>query len=196
MKTRLLLISFLPLCACLAALEPGDKIQLSIRGVVAEDQQAIGGDYRLAENGTIRLPMLDAPIAARGLEEDQLARAIEKAYRDAEIFNQPVVGIEILEGEGKRAGAVITVAGNIGRAGEIPYRKNMTVLQAIDAAGGRNPFGGRNILLFRNGKQFTLDFNNLDHKNIILKPGDSLQVEQKAVIDRWKGDEERIQELK
>ena len=72
----------------------------------------------------------------------------------------------------------------------------MTILQAIDAAGGRNAFGGRNIQLFRNGKQFTLDFNNLDHKNITLKPGDSLQVEQKAVIDRWKGDEERIKELK
>jgi protein involved in polysaccharide export with SLBB domain len=104
--------------------------------------------------------------------------------------------VEILEGEGQRAAAVVSVAGQVRRAGEMPYRKNMTLLQALDAAGGQNEFGGRNVLLFREGKQYTLDYNNLAHKNIVLKPGDSMQVEPKgAIMDRWKGNDERVRDL-
>lgn len=196
MKTYLLLISFLSLVSALAGLEPGDKIQLSIRGLPAEDKSTIDGNYRLDEKGGVRLPMLDAPLAARGLEPDQFARTAEKAYRDAEIFMQPVIEVEILEGIGQRAAAVVSVAGQVRSAGAMPYRKNMTLLQALDAAGGQNEFGGRNVQLFREGKQYTIDFNNLAHKNIVLKPDDSIHVEQKgALMDRWKGTDERVREL-
>ena len=71
----------------------------------------------------------------------------------------------------------------------------MTVIQAIDSVGGRNDFGGRNVVLLRDGKEFRLDFENLAHKNIALKPGDSIQVEQKGIIDRWKGDEKSLEAL-
>jgi hypothetical protein len=71
----------------------------------------------------------------------------------------------------------------------------MTVIQAIDAAGGRNAFGGRNILLIRGGKQYCIDFLNLKHRNIRLKPDDSLQVEQTGVLDRWKGNDEAVKVL-
>jgi hypothetical protein len=71
----------------------------------------------------------------------------------------------------------------------------MTVIQALDAAGGRNDFGSRNVILLRAGKQYCLDFQNLKHKNIELLPNDSLQVEQKGVLDRWKGDEGTVKPL-
>ena len=74
----------------------------------------------------------------------------------------------------------------------MPFRKDMTVIQAIDSAGGRDDFGGRNLMLIRDGKQYCLDFTNLSHKNIVLRPGDSIQVEQKGVIDRWKGNETTV----
>ena len=61
--------------------------------------------------------------------------------------------------------------------------------------GGRNDFGGRNLLLLRGGKQYCLDFLNLKHKNIQLLPDDSLQVEQKGVLDRWKGSDEAVKVL-
>jgi protein involved in polysaccharide export with SLBB domain len=196
MKVSLLITFVLSTCSAFAGLEPGDKIQLSIRGLPAEDKGEIDGNYRLDDNGNVRLPMLERPVAARGLEPDQFARTAEKAFRDAEIFMQPVIEVEILEGIGQRAAAAVSVAGHVRRAGEMPYRKNMTVLQALDAAGGHNEFGGRNVQLFRDGKQYTLDFNNLAHKNIILKPGDSVHVEQKgALMDRWKGNDDRVRDL-
>lgn len=197
MKAQLILLaSILSIGPAFAGLEPGDKIQLTIRGVVPDDQNKINGEYRVGKAGDIRLPMLDAPVAALGLEAEQFARAAEKAYQNQGIYTKPVIEINILEGDGQRAAALVSVGGNVRRAGELPYRKNMTVLQAMDAAGGRNDFGGRNVLLFREGKQYTLDFNNLAHKNIVLKPGDSLQVEQKgALIDRWKGKDEQVRNL-
>ena len=71
----------------------------------------------------------------------------------------------------------------------------MTVLQAIDGAGGRDDFGGRNLFLIREGKQYCFDFTNLGHKNIVLRPGDSIQVEQKGVLDRWKGQDAIVKKL-
>ena len=69
------------------------------------------------------------------------------------------------------------------------------MLQAIDGAGGRSDFGGRNLFLIREGKQYCLDFTNLSHKNIILRPGDSIQVDQKGVLDRWKGQDDFVKKL-
>ena len=74
-------------------------------------------------------------------------------------------------------------------------RRGGAVSPGLGAGGGRNGFGGRNLLLIREGKQYCLDFNNLKHKSIVLKPGDSIQVEQKGIVDRWKGSEERVKDL-
>jgi polysaccharide export outer membrane protein len=194
-KSPLLLFPYL-VFPVFAGLEPGNKLQLTIRGVPTEEQQKITGNYRISDAGTVRLPMLDAPLGARGLEPEQFARAAETAYQKAGIFKQPAIEVEVIEGKDQNAAAAITVAGQVRRAGEAPFRKDMTVLQAIDGAGGPNEFGGRNVLLFRKGKQYTLDFSKLAHKNISLQPGDALRVEQKgAVIDRWKGEEARVKEL-
>ena len=90
---------------------------------------------------------------------------------------------------------VVSVGGQVRRAGQFPYRKGMTVIQALDAAGGRNEFGSRNVLLVRNGRQYCLDFTKLHHKSVRLLPDDSLQIEQKGVLDRWRGDEAALKPL-
>lgn len=196
MRTSLAFISLLTLISASAALEPGDKLQITIRGIDPTEQQKITGEYRIGDNGTVRLPMLAAPVPARGQQPDQFARSAEKAYRDGGIYLQPAIEVEVLRGGDQDPLAIITVGGQVRGAKELPYRKNMTILQALDAAGGRNDFGGRNVLLFRAGKQYALDFEKLAHKNITLKPGDTLQVEAKGtLVDRWKGNEDSIKEL-
>jgi protein involved in polysaccharide export with SLBB domain len=179
----------------LAGLEAGEQINLTIRGVAADEQQKIAGIYRVGESGSIRLPMLDQLVAARGLTPEQFARAAETAYKSAGIYSQPAIEIEVIKGKNIDGSTVVSLGGQVRRAGEVPFRKDMTVLQGIDAAGGRNDFGGRNLFLIREGKQYCLDFTNLAHKNIILRPGDSIQVEQKGVIDRWKGQDAVVKKL-
>ncbi len=175
------------LVAAVAGLEPGEQINLTIRGVDAVEQQKISGAYRVGESGGVRLPLLDEPVSARGLTPEQFARAVETAYKEAGIYARPAIEVETLQGIGQKAPASVSVGGQVRRSGDTVYRIGMTVIQAIDNAGGRNEFGSRNVFLLRGGKQYCLDFTNLAHKNIVLLPNDSLQVEQKGILDRWKG---------
>lgn len=180
----------------LAGLEAGDKIQVTLRGVETAEQESVNGTYRVGESGQVRLPLLDRTVAARGLTPEQFARAAEAAYRAEGIYTQPAIEAEVLQGKEQPGGpAVISIGGQVRRGGELTFRKGMTVIQALDAAGGRNDFGGRNLLLLRGGKQYCLDFLNLKHKSIRLLPDDSLQVEQKGVLDRWKGSDEAVKPL-
>ena len=179
-----------------AGLEPGDGVMITLRGVSAAEQEKINGRYRVGESGGIQLPFLDQMVPAKGNTPEQFARMAEKAYRDGGIYTKPTIIVEAVTGGAKDdPETIISVGGEVRRAGEAEFRKGMTVIQALDAVGGRSPFGGRNLLLLRDGRQYCLDFKKLAHKNIQLQPNDSLQVEQKAVIDRWKGDEKSMKDL-
>ena len=196
MKHSLIALSCFGLLQPLSAgLSPGEQIQVVIRGVPADEQAKINGNYRVGDSGGVRLPMLGEPVSAKGLTPEQFARQAEAAYRNAGIYRHPAIEVETIQGGDQKAAVVVSVGGQVRKAGETPFRKDLTVIQAIDAAGGRNDFGGRNVMLIRQGRQYCLDFDKLSHKSIRLKPGDSLQVEQKGVLDRWKGSEVQIKEL-
>jgi len=183
------------ICPASAELAPGDRIGVTLRGVPATEQEKVNGKYQVGESGSVRLPLLEKLVPARGLSPEQFARAAETAYKQDGIYDQPAIEVEVFAGGDQGGEALISVGGQVRRAGQTPFRKDMTVIQAIDAAGGRNDFGSRNVLLLRGGKQYCLDFTNLKHKNIVLLPWDSLQVEQKGILDRWKGDETKIKDL-
>lgn len=177
------------------ALGHGDAIHLTLRGVAVPEQNEVSGDYTVGDDGMVRLPMLDELLQASGLTPGGFARAAERAYRDAGIYTRPA--IQVVAAKLKQPeGAQISVGGKVKRAGRVPFLKGMTMLQALDAAGGRDDFGGRNVILFRNGRQYCLDFRNLAHKNAVLEAGDSLQVDPKpALLDRWKGTDEQVKGL-
>jgi protein involved in polysaccharide export with SLBB domain len=180
----------------LAGLEPGDTVKISLLGVEGDEQSKVNGQYRVGESGTIAIPFLDKPVTARGLNAEQLARAIEAAYRAEDIYTKPTIQAEVLKGNIVDPNDTqVSIGGQVRKAGGTPYRKDMTVIQALDAAGGRNDFGSRNVMLIRGDQQYCIDFHNLKHKNIVLLPNDSLQVEMKGVIDRWKGTDESVKPL-
>jgi protein involved in polysaccharide export with SLBB domain len=196
MKASLLLTLVLSAAPVLAGLEPGDTVKISLLGVDGDEQTKVNGEYRVGESGTIAMPLLDNPVTARGLNAEQLARAIEAAYRAEEIYTKPSIQAEVLKGDIVDPNqTIVSIGGQVRKAGKTEYNKGMTVIQALDAAGGRNDFGSRNVMLLRGGKQYCLDFQKLAHKNIELQPNDSLQVEQKGLVDRWKGNDETVKPL-
>ena len=152
-----------PIAPLMAGLEAGDQIQVTIRGIDPAEQQKLNGTYRIGESGGVRLPLLEQLVSARGLTAEQFARSAEAAYREAGIYSRPAIEVEAIQGKEQQGGALISVGGQVRRGGETPFRKGMTVLQALDAAGGHNDFGGRNLMLFRDGKQYCLDFKNTKH---------------------------------
>lgn len=178
-------------------LAPGDSIKVTLRGIGAGEQEKVNGEYKLGESGGVRLPMLEGPLNAKGLTAEQFARAAEAAYRAQGIYTSPAIEVEaIAGGEKGEIASVVSVGGEVRKAGDAEYRKGLTVIQAINAAGGRNDFGGRNVMLIRDGKSYWLDYSNLKHKNLILRPNDALQVEPRgAITDRWKGSEESVKRL-
>lgn len=180
-----------------AELGVGDSVKLELRGVEPGEQAKVQGTYRVGESGVVMLPLLESGVRASGLTAEQLARSIERAYRDGGIYERPRVEVTPLTGDlAPEPVSRVSVGGQIRKGGEVEYRAGITVLQAIDAAGGRNEFGGRNILLIRGGKQYVLDFQQLEHKNILLKPNDSLQVEMRgSLLDRWKGEDGALKGL-
>lgn len=189
-----MLLGLLPGVLVAAELRKGDVIVLTMRGVNAANGE-VNGEYTVDDAGRIRLPLLDAPTLAEGMTPAGFARSAEAAYRSAGIYTNPA--IEVVAKKAVQAeGAVLTVGGKVKRNGPVAFRDGMTVLQAIDAAGGRDDFGGRNVILIREGKQYCLDFHQLEHKNVRVLANDSIQVEAKpAFIDRWKGSDEEVKEL-
>ena len=174
-------------------LESGDMVTVTMRGAAAAHKE-VDGDYTVDDGGRIRLPLLEQGITAAGLTPAGFARRAEEAYRRAGIYSNPAIEVAAKK-DLQQAGAILTVGGNVKRNGQIPWRKGMTVVQAIDAAGGRDDFGGRNITLIRRGKQHLLDFNLLAHLNIQVLADDSVRVEAKGVIDRWRGTTEAVAPL-
>lgn len=194
MKTLLFLLGAIALPVLGAELKVGDRISVTLRGVPSEDAAKVSGDYRVNERGEVRPPLLEGGVRCVGLTPLQLAERMEASYRNAGIYQKPrveVVAAKAVEADGAR----ISVGGSVRRSGPVPFRGGLTVLQAIDAAGGRDEFGSRNIFLIRKGRQYCLDFKQLAHLNIVVEPDDSLQVDQKGILDRWKGTPERVAEL-
>ncbi len=180
-----------------AGLEPGNMIKVTLRGIELSEQQKINGEYKVGEAGGVALPLLENSVNARGLTPEQFARAAEAAYKAAQIYTTPKIEVEALKGTTVDTGpTVVSVGGHVKRGGDVTYREGITVVQALNAAGGRDDFAGRNVMLIRNGKSIWLDYSNLKHKNIVLLPNDALQAEAHgAILDKWKGSDEAVAPL-
>ncbi len=166
-----------------AGVKEGDSIQITVRGIPAGEQEKINGPYRVGATG-VRLPFLKARLPVAGLEPEQIAAAAEKAYQTEGVYQQPAIDVEVIRGaDQKGAEALVSVGGQVRRSGPVPFRQDMTLLQAIQAAGDRNEFGSRNIRVIRNGKTLPLDFRKPEHKNFPLQPNDSIIVEQKGAFE-------------
>lgn len=180
-----------------AQFEAGDRLRLTLRGVPASEQEKVNGEFRVGESGRVKIPVLDEMVQAAGLTPEQFARRVESAFREGRIYQTPAVEIEPLAGALVEAAApVVRVDGQVKRAGPVAFVKGMSVRQAVAAAGGRNEFGGRNLHLFRGSRVYCLDLRQLAHQNIRLEPGDTLQLDQRGIIDRWKGSEAALAPLR
>ena len=130
-------------------------------------------------DGKISLPLLN-DVQAAGLTPMQLRAAITEGLR--KFLTEPQVTVIVVGINSRR----VYVMGEVRGPGPVPLVANMTVLQALTAAGGLSEFanGGKiRILRSENGKQTIYPFNYKDvltgrnpEQNILLKPGDSIVV--------------------
>jgi polysaccharide export outer membrane protein len=129
-------------------------------------------------DGKISMPLLDDVVAA-GLTPMHLANEITARLR--KFIADPRVTVVVTAMNSQR----IFVTGEVVHSGPVPLLPNMTVLQALSAAGFNQFSNLKGIYLLRmeNSKQVKLPFNYKEvvkgkhpEQNIQLRPGDTVVV--------------------
>jgi polysaccharide biosynthesis/export protein len=130
-------------------------------------------------DGKISLPLLN-DVEAAGLTPMQLETNITDGLK--KFITDPRVTVIVTQINSRR----VYVLGEVARPGPFAMYPNMTVLQALSAAGGVTQFAKVTaIYILRNekGQQTTLPFNYKEvvrgrrgQQNILLKPGDTIVV--------------------
>jgi protein involved in polysaccharide export with SLBB domain len=92
------------------SIKVGDNLRITIKGVPVGEKGRIDGQYIVGESGTIRLPIVDQSLAATGLTPEVLARRIEKAYRDSQIYTTPTIEV-ISNAIAEPVGAMVSIGG-------------------------------------------------------------------------------------
>ena len=167
----------------LGNIKPGDILDLSIKGVPPSEKAMVDGRYVVGSNGQIKIPIADQMLVARGLSHDQLARKVEQVYKKSGIYMRPTITI-VSNLEREPENVVVSVGGRVKRSGPIPFRRGITLQQAIQAAGDIDAFGSKKrIFLTRAGKRHVISLKTTKGRNFTLQPGDTIVVDQKKAFE-------------
>jgi polysaccharide export outer membrane protein len=136
-------------------------------------------DVPVRPDGKITLPLID-DVEAAGLTPDELKAVI--AEKLSEYVQGPTVTVVVLAPYSKRA----FVLGEVRNGGPIPLSAEMSVLDAISAAGGFTPFARKShvrVLRRVDGKELDYRFDydafvagKAPGTNVLLRPGDTVLV--------------------
>ena len=159
-----------------ATLRIGDPVDLKISGVPTEDQTQVNNTYTVDADGAINLPYI-GKIHAEGVTPAQLARSIEETYRSNKIYTNPNITILM-----QPSARFVNVGGSVRMPTRVPFTEDMTLLTAINAAGGFNDFADqRHVRLLRGSEVTVYDvrrFRKDPSQDVRLRPGDKIEVPQ------------------
>lgn len=186
MKTKTL--SFAAL-ACIFLISPlfsqiqaEQSVIIKIMGVAPEEKVKIDETYTVSKHGKLSLPYIIGEIQAAGLDSDQLAKSIQKAYRDGDIFKDAVIQVISNQNEKDAVAQKVHIGGKVKKPGPADFTNGLTVYQAVQAAGGPDEFGAMNrVILWREGKQEKIDLKTAEGKAVVAKPNDTIEVPAKSI---------------
>lgn len=141
----------------------------------------LSGPYRVSTDGDIFFPYL-GHLQVAGLRPNEVQQLITEKLRDGYLRN-PQVTLAVTEWNSRR----VFVLGQVQKPGPIPYRPNMTIVDAIASAGGFTPVAAQNAVKLRrelNGRVETAtlrvgDISEGRQPNVIVLPRDVLFVEER-----------------
>jgi polysaccharide export outer membrane protein len=159
-----------------ATLRVGDPVEIRIGGVPQEEQLQVNNTYTVDTNGAINLPYINR-VRAQGMTPAQLARSIEQTYRANKIYSNPTVTIIM-----QPTARFVNVGGAVRSPARIPFTEDITLLAAINAAGGFNDFADqKKVRLLRGNEVRVFDirqFRRDPSLDVRLQPGDRVEVPQ------------------
>ena len=155
-------------------LRSGDNIEIRLGGVPFEEISQITGAYTVDTSGFVNMPHIGR-IKAAGLTQDELQLAIEKSYRDNEIYTRPTITVSV-----PMQSRFVNVGGEVRSPQRVSYTSDLTVLSAISAAGGFTEFASQGkVRLLRGNTVTVIDIRRVrkdPSQDVTLQPGDSIEV--------------------
>jgi len=172
----LLLFGLVSAASAQAVLRVGDPINLTISGVPSDEQSQINNVYVVDVSGSINLPYINK-IKAEGRTPATLAAEIQEAYHANKIYTHPTITIVM-----QPTARLVNVGGAVRTPMRVPFTEDLTLLTAINAAGGFNDFADqKHVRLLRGSKVKVYDvrqFRRDPSKDVPLQPGDKVEVAQ------------------
>ena len=159
-----------------ASLRIGDPIEVKIGGVPQDEQLQVNNTYVVDSSGSINLPYINK-VRAAGLTPGQLAREVEDAYRANKIYTNPNITVIM-----QPAARFVNVGGAVRQPSRVPFTEDMTLLTAINAAGGFNEFADQKRVRLLRGSEVKIfdvrQFRKNPGKDVPLQPGDRVEIPQ------------------
>ncbi|HET6892255.1 MAG TPA: polysaccharide biosynthesis/export family protein [Pyrinomonadaceae bacterium] len=157
-------------------LRSGDQIELRLGGVPSEEMEQVSGRYQVDGQGFLNLPHI-GKIRAAGLAQAEVQNAIETVYRGQQIYTNPTITINV-----PNQARFVNVGGDVKTPRRVEFTTDLTVLGAINAAGGCTEFADQTkVRLLRDGNVTIVNIKEVRKdpaRDSRLKPGDTVEVPQ------------------
>jgi polysaccharide biosynthesis/export protein VpsN len=159
-----------------AVLRPGDTIELKIGGVPSTDTGTVSGNYMLDGDGYVNMPNLGR-VKIGGSTPGVAQTTIENDYRLHDIYTHPTIIITM-----QLQSRWVNVGGEVKSPQRVPYTPDLTILAAINAAGGFTPFADQHkVRLLRSDQVMVVDVRKVRASpslDLPVEPGDRIEVPQ------------------
>jgi len=124
----------------LIAIGPGDEVEMRVFG-----QRDMDGTLYVAEDGTVRVPLLKRPVKIAGLSTPQAARKIEVALQKGGILVAPHVALKIATSRSQQ----VSVLGDVRSPGPYVVDSDTTLFRLLSLAGGPTPSASDTVEILR-----------------------------------------------
>ncbi len=145
-------------------LASGDQLRVTVFG-----NEALSKEYTVSSAGDLSFPLLgDVPVVGKSVSQvqDFLAAKLSEGY-----INDPRLNVEVLNYR------PFYILGEVGRAGEYPFKDNLTVSQAIALAGGYSYRADKGrVFIRRVGRPGEETYDLGTDTQVYIAPGDTIRV--------------------
>lgn len=140
----------------------GDKVRITIY-----NEPALTGDYSIASDGTLSLPLI-GNVPAIGQTTTQLAADVQRAFADG-YLNSPKVSAEVITYR------PFYILGEVKSPGQYPYMTGLTAYNAIATAQGFTPRARKSrVFIRRFGETAELEYALTP--DLRIWPGDTVRL--------------------
>ena len=168
---------------------PAQKIGIGdVISVMVYDQKDFTRTVRVDADGGIQLPLLPKKIRAIDLMPNQLEAVIAEVLRQEDYVLHPVVSVSIIEYNSRP----VTVTGSVRAPMTFQVVGRITLLDAINKAGGLGPEAGAEILVIRRPEGVTPITRRILAKalidegdpeaNVVLQGGEEVRVPDRGRV--------------